>query len=343
MTGKIICQVCFKPLKTHGSIVAGMGPVCRERLRFAEDAELEILETMKGESEPPNSRSLLPFRNVIIEEKNSKNLTLSSILGVNNGNIILVDRQKLKETYSNSQSYSEAFSKCIKLVSNIEINSVHSINSPDHPQFRREFLQFQKKHKQKIQEREELIASNKAYELDYSFGNVESEKYLSEEQIKNRKEMLELKNTNNELFNQLYATAEFHLATFLTRLENSNFTELLEMRKILLKRYSPKIDVKDYGLTIDELSNGLQAANKPFEKNLYKAFTQGNTNLMGIIEIINRQSAMENADKMISIKIINTLTQDPYMSQGNKDSAFYDQVRAFIKKYNISVHSNWTK
>lgn len=342
MTERIVCQVCFKPLKSHGSVIAGMGPVCRERLRFAEEADLDELETMKGEAEPPNSRSLLPFRNVILEGK-KRDLTLASILGVNNGNIILVDRQKLKETYNNSKSYSEAFSQCIKLVSNIELSSVHAIVSPDHPQIRREFLKFQKKHKQKIKEREDITESNRSYELDYSFGNVESLKDLSEDQQKNRQEMLDLQKSNPEQFNQLYATGEFHLATFLKRMENSDFNEVLEIRKILLKRYAPKIDVKDYGLTIDEIANGLQASNKIFEKNLFRAFHQGNTNLMGIVEIINKQPSMETNDKMSSIKIINLLTQDQYMSHGHKDTNLYEQARQFIKKYNIPVHANWTK
>lgn len=340
--GKIVCQVCLKPLKNHGSVIAGLGPVCRERLRFAENADIDELETMKGDSEPPNSRALLPFRTVILESKN-RSLTLSSILGVNNGNVILVDRRKLQDEYSNSKSYSEALSKCIKLVSNIDLSSVHSIVSPDHPQYRREFLKFQKKHKQKIKEREESISVNRSYELDYSFGNVESKHQLDLDQQKNRQEMLDLQKNNAEHFNQLYATGEFHLATFLKRLENSDFEEILEMRKVLLKRYVPKIDVKDYGLTVDEISNGLQAANKVFEKNLFKAFYQGNSNLMGIVEIINKQPTMEVSDKMNSVKIINLLTQDQYMAHGNKDTQFYEAARQFIKKYNIPVHPNWTK
>lgn len=341
-TERVICQVCLKPLKSHGSIIAGLGPVCRERLRFAENADLEELESMKGDAEPPNSRALQPFRTVILEGKN-RNLTLSSILGVNNGNVILVDRRKLQDEYSNSKSYSEALSKCIKLVSNIDLNSVHSIISPDHPQYRREFLKFQKKHKQKIKEREDLISTNRSYELDYSFGNIDAIKDLDSDQQKNRQEMSDIQKANSEHFNQLYATGEFHLATFLKRLENSNFPEILEMRKVLLKRYTPKVDVKDYGLTVDEISNGLQAANKVFEKNLFKAFYQGNSNLMGIVDIINKQTTMDVGDKMNSVKIINILTQDQYMTQGHKDTQFYEVARQFIKKYNIPVHSNWTK
>lgn len=339
----IVCQVCFKSLTTHSSIVAGMGPVCRERLRFAEQASLEELETMKGPAEVANSRSLLPFRNVILQDK-VNNAILSSILGVNNGTIIFIDRQKLNRLYQNSQgSYSEVFAQCINIMANHEVATVHAIEKPDHPQFQREFTKFSKNHKKKIEEREEIIAKNLNYELDYSFGNIESTRELSLEQKNNRDEMMTFKAKDTSSFNQLFATAEYHMATFLKRLENADFSELLAVRKIVLKRYTPKIDVKDYGLTSSEIVSGLQSANKGFEKNLFRAFSEGNTNLVGITEIFQKQEFMEPKDKLLSTKVVQLLTQDKYMTQGHKDTVFYDQAREFIKRHKITVHVNWLK
>lgn len=345
-SNKILCQVCFKALTSHGSIVAGMGPVCRERLRFAEQADTEVLETMKGELEVPNSRSLLPFRNIILKEKASDKIILSSLLGVNNGSIILVDRQKLNQIYNSSDSisYTQAFSQSLGVIQNFEIESVHAIEKPDHPEYRRDFIKFSKVHKTRIEERESISSKNLEASLDYSFGNVTSTRDLSEDQKKNREEMMNLQKNNNEKFNQLFATAEFHLATFLKRLETSSFSEILEVRKILLKRYTPQIDVKDYGLTQNEIANGLQSANKNIEKNLYRAFSEGNTNLMAIVDIFNKQDKLEPKDKIFAIKVINTLIQDKYMSQGHKDTAFYEQIRNFLKIHNISnCHGNWKK
>lgn len=320
--------------------------MCRERLRFAEQADTEVLETMKGELEIPNSKSLLPFRNVILKEKTSDKIVLSSLLGVNNGSIILVDRQKLNQIYNSidSISYTQAFSQSLGVIQNFEIESVHAIEKPDHPEYRREFTKFSKIHKTRIEEREQISSKNIEDNLDYSFGNITSTRDLSDTQKSNREEMMNMQKSNNEKFNQLFAQGEFHLATFLKRLESSDFPEILEVRKILLKRYSPQIDVKDYGLTQNEISSGLQSANKNIEKNLYKAFSEGNTNLMAIIDIFNKQDKLEPKDKIFAIKVINTLIQDKYMSQGHKDTAFYDQVRNFLKVHNITnCHSNWKK
>lgn len=341
---RILCQICLKPLTSHNSIVAGMGPVCRDRLRFAEDASEEVLSTMKGKAEVPNSRSLLPFRNVILEQKETGKNLLSSIFGVNNGTVIFVDRQILHQKYNQSNiSYSQAFAESVYLIQNPEINSVHAVEKPDHPEFRRDFIKYSKLHKKEIEERDSYSLNHKEFELDFTFGNVESTRDLSEDQENNRNEMLSLQKTDLNQFNQLFAQAEYHLATFLKRLENSEFDEILAIRKIILKRYYPQIDVKDYGLTQNEIINGLQSANKGIEKNLFKCFSEANPNLIGIIDIFQKQESMEPKDKIFAIKVINTLTQDKFMSQGYKDTNFYEQVRLFIKKYQISCHPNWLK
>lgn len=323
----------------------GMGPVCSERLRFAEDASQSELESMRNKPEPASSRVLLPHRNLILEKKednfDDEKYILGSILGVQSGGAIFIDRQKLKDNYGSSKNYSEALAQSLNLITVVEISTISSIAPPNDPKIRRKYNKFQRNYREKIKDREEKMISDKVYDLDYSFGNIETTRHLSKSQEQNRQEMLNLKETDPDKFNQLYGTAQYHLATFVFRLEGSNFKELLSMRQNLLKRNKIEIDVKDYGLVTKEIVSGLQISNKNLERHLFKSFVEGNVNIPAINQILENQEQLEPKDKLLSFKIIQTLTNDPYMKKGHENPDSYEQIRNFIKKYNLNVFNSW--
>lgn len=320
-----------------------MGPVCSERLRFAENASQEELESMQNNPEPAASRILLPFRNLILKIKNNSEYVLSSVLGVKDGAAVFVDRQKLKENYESSKNYSEAFAKSLNLITVPEIETIASISPPDHPKIRRIYNKFQRDYRAKLKYREEKMLSDKIYNLDYTFGNVEHVRELSKIQEQNRNSMLEQKKVDQDKFNQLYGTAQYHLATFVYRLEGSNIKELLAMRQNLLKRNKIEVAVKDYGLTIGEIISGLQVANKNIERHLFKSFADGNVNIPAMNQIFENQDKLDPKDKLMSLKVIQLLTSDPYMKRGYENPESYEQVRQFIKKYSLNVIDNWKK
>lgn len=318
----------------------------QEYISFSEKIDSTQLEDMKSIVKK-DMHSLLRGVNTLVvtlKKENRPNL-LFTVIGTNLDNSKnFIDRQKLASLYETT-SYSEALSQSMGAFFLNEIEELNLVGAPDNPMLRKEFQAYQKDLRQKIKDYGELLDENEDLASDYSFGNIENLSDLSDVQKKNRDHIFRLKETDSEKFDLLWVRGEYHIATIIARLENaSSYSDAKLMREEILKK-NPDIspEIKDYGLTVTEIINGLQISKKVNERYLYKAFSEGNINLRAMILILRNSDMIEDADKFLAIKTLQALCNDPQMFKIKDDPDRYVGIRRIIKKYNLPVHQNWRK
>lgn len=318
--------------------------VVREHINFGETLNNEDLSSLRSPFTKPINDMLSPISTVIVDYKLSKEkYALITIISNNLDNSKnFIDHKSLRKEYE-TKSYTEAFKNSLGVFFNNEINEANFPNAPDHPQVRQDFIKYQKKLRASKQEMARMISQNEFIPLDFSFGNVDDIRMLTETQEVQRTKMLKLKDEEPEKFNLLWSSGEYHLATLVARLEQTTYPETLMMREEILKRNNITIEVKDFGLTTSEMMNGLQVANKTNEKYLYKAFVEGNINLKAMILIIRNNNLIDENDRFLALKTMQLLSNDPDMRHAATDADKYLQVRRLIKKYGLPVHNNWKK
>src|SRR5690606_23590612 len=133
------------------------------------------------------------------------------------------------------------------------------------------------------------------------YNQVSSKKGLTPEQEQNRIALLSHKDLQEAEFNKNWSQGLYHRATWLDRL---NLTQLSEAKLLAsclkAKKIPDSVPVKDYGLTDQEIISGLQHSGQLMEKNLFKAFIDGNKNLIFLIELYKKQESFSGEDKLFS-------------------------------------------
>lgn len=319
--------------------------IIKEYLNFAESLNNEDLKSLRSHFNKKTIIQMLQVRSgLIVSFKNNKdNYNLFTFLSTNIDNSKnFIDNKNLRKEYDNGSSYADSFKKSIGNFFTNEIEECFYLSAPDHPMVRQDFVKYQKTLREKKKLFSKEIENNNFIPFDYSFGNINDIRKLTNEQKINREKMLDLKNIDQEKFNILWVRGDYHLATIVARLEHTKNQETLMMREEILNKNQISVEIKDYGLTITEIFNGLQIANKSIEKYLYKAFVEGNINLKAMVLIIRNINIIDENDKGLSIKVIQSLANDFDMRK-KEDLDKYILVRKFIKKYNLPTHNNWKK
>lgn len=323
-----VCTACQKPLSNEDSMNAGMGPVCLERARFAEEVSREMLSEIEGVKEPIN-KGLYPARTAILRERTEKNPRYVTVLSVSPLESLIIDRSEMNQLYNESGSMAHAISQSLYAFAPIEGESIAATTNPKHPEIMRQFKKFQKALRSIYKERSNYLKEN-PYTSYYN--QVSSKKSLSPEQEQNRIKLLSHKDLQEAQFNQNWSQGLYHRATWLDRL---NFTQLSEAKLLAnclkVKTLPPSVPVKDYGLTDQEIMSGLQHSGQLMEKNLFKAFIEGNKNLIFLIELYKKQESLAGEDKLFALRLSNQIAQ--------KDGFKLDQVnkiKELLTKYKIS-------
>lgn len=316
--------------------------VTKEYLHFAETLGNDDLGSLRSLFNKNINELLRPGNPVIIEMKKTPGqYFLYTILGTNLDNSRnFLDNQKLRALLDQGVSYSEAVIQCLGLFFVTECLDVSSLSAPDHPMVRREFIAFQKEFRKEKKELSSLIEEHSYVPPDTAFGNVNELRRLEKEPAKNRAEMENLKKVDPEKFHTLWIRGEYHLATIIARLEQTDYKETLLMREEVLKRNNISVAVKDYGFTIAEILAGLQAAKKMTERYWYKAFAEGNVNLYAMILIIRNYHMVNPEHQFTANQTIQALANDYDMRQ-KTDPSKYETIRQFIRKYKLPVHPSW--
>jgi len=318
--------------------------VVKEYINFGETLNEEDLSSLKSHYNKPVNEMITPNSTLVVDfKKDEGKSTLITVISNNLDNSKnYIDNKILRQEFEKG-TYSNALKKSLGLFFNNEVNEAFSPYAPDHPMVRQKFKKYQRILRDQKKELYKSIDNNIYIPLNFKFGNVDEVKKMNNYQKNERAKMLKLKEQDPEKFNTLWVCGDYHLATFVSRLERTKYQETLMMREELLKRNQISVEVKDYGLTIAEVMNGLQVANKTNEKYLYKAFVEANINLKAIILIIRNNNLIDENDRLLALKTIQMLTNDPDMRFLSDDIDKYTQIKRLIKKYNLPVHNNWKK
>lgn len=304
---QISCSVCGSKLENPKSLIAGIGPVCFEKVTFTEilnSKELETLEKKREKWTDEKKGQLLLF--------NDTNRTKIGItLSVDNDNIYLLNRKLVKKNHSDlTNSYLDAIEKIKKE----NISYVSSIGKSSSPDIRRAFNYFKRKLSKEI---ESISFLEKDYDdkglNTFSFNSIEKKEKMTTSQIVNRESFLRIKDLNPEIYSFYWKNGIYQRSTLIYRLKNLEYKEGKEFYNFLISKENNQfleLQTKDYGLTNEEIYNGLRNSNQKLEANLFKSFVSGNPNFNLMLLIAKNYKKLNKTNKIVVykffIKISNT-------------------------------------
>ena len=294
----MVCTTCQRTLSNEESMIAGMGAVCRERARFAEKIERNQLQEVEGRRELRKD-GLYQARTAVVRIKGEESPRFVSILSVNSeqGESIFIDRTEMNKQYEEGKSLAESIADSLYGVQTFEVESVASAALPKNPNLRRRFKKFQKKDRQDLRERSEMI---KNYGINnHYYKKVDSIKNLTEALQEARREFGILIDNDSEA-KERFGKGKYHLATLMTRL--NKYPSMKEAKNLLRGLKTgvnlDGVPLKDYGVTEKEILVNLSKA--PREKALFQSFSRGNKHLDLMVEIYIKVG--QEKDPMVKMK-----------------------------------------
>lgn len=326
--GGVVCTTCQKPLSDEDSMSAGMGPVCLERSRFAEHVGRENLIHLEAAREPLN-KGLYPSRTAILKLKQENLGRFVTFLSADSNQSLMIDRSEMNEAYSKTGSIAEAIVSSLYNFEPHEGEYISALGNPKDADLARDFKKFQKHVRETYKERSDFIRANPF--VSY-YNQVQSKKGLSESQLEAREKLLADKENQPEIFQDQWGKGKVHLSTWIKRLKSTQLSEARILADALeVKSKSLNMEIKDFGLTDQEIEAGLHHSHQALEKHLFKSFIEGSTYLMIKVDLYKRFKDMELSDKMATTKIFAELSQQKPMTAELKAS-----IKGVLSKYKIS-------
>lgn len=281
------CPLCNKRLFRPESEIAGIGPVCQKRIKFAEYLEESELTTMmtSRQSFSQNNRE-----NKTLIFKNTKGqLILATLLSVDSNDVIYLNRQRAQRVFEETDSLTEATLSGIEIESVSNIEYVSNIDLPDHADLKRAFTAFNKDYLEDIVHREEIEKDLKEKKLNAVYYPVIDKRDMTSAQIKAREELMVFKENHPRDYHFAWANGVYQRSTFLARIQNHSYPESIRLKAYLNKISKFKnLEVKDYGLTDDEIETGLTHSEQKIESLLFKAYSQSNRNINLMIALAEK-------------------------------------------------------
>lgn len=318
--GAVVCTACQKPLAVEESMIAGMGPVCLERSRFAEHISRQELAHLEGPKEPL-SKGLYPARTMLLKLKFEDTPRFVTVLSAENNSALVIDRTEMNEEYAKTGSIADAIVSSLYNFEPHEGEHVSSIVNPKDADLARDFKKFQKHIREMYKERSEFLKQNP---LNSYYNQVLSKKGLSETQLEAREKLLEAKDLDPEKFQDSWGKGKIHLVTWSSRLKATQLSEARLLAEALdAKVKNSGVEEKDYGLTDAEIIAGLAHSNQVLEKNLFKTFLDGSEFLPVALDMYKKFPSMDLSDKMFTNKILGEISSkkalDPELKAQWKD------------------------
>lgn len=281
------CPLCNKRLFRPESEIAGIGPVCQKRIKFAEyleEAELVTMATTR-QSFAQNNRE----NKTLIFKNSQGRLILATLLSVTSNDVIYLNRQKSQRVFAETSSLTEATLSGIEIENVDNIEYVANIDLPDHADLKRAFTAFNKDYLEDIVHREELEKDLKEKKLNTFYYPIVDKRDMTSSQLRTREELMAFKENHPRDYHFAWANGVYQRSTFLARIQNQNYPESVRLKSYLNKINKFKnLEVKDYGLTDDEIETGLTHSEQKIEALLFKAYSQSNRNINLMIALAEK-------------------------------------------------------
>lgn len=275
-SGKVICSDCETVLINYKSMDAGMGPVCLSRTRFIESIDEKHLASFEGK------RKFIPeaaeFKTGIFKEQNSESLKYITILKKDDNSFIYIDRKSYNKLYNSGLSATESILSSLNYAESSPGSTIASVSEPKEEELIKQFKEFVSNYREELSLREKNFS-------DFGLSTIETKKNLSLSQRENRKDFVKnYKTKYSDEFKEKWSSGEYSISTMISRLDSSSVPGAKELAVALLKN-NPNARNNDYGLTDDEISLGLQQAEKPLEKKIFSAVMRGEDKLSEISKL----------------------------------------------------------
>ena len=184
---KIKCSVCNSKLENPESLVAGIGPVCYQKILFAEILTSDELETMEKKRVKYDNKFL--HKLLIFKRKNK--VTLGIPFNSDNNYIYFFNRKKIKNV--NSENIVDSYLNAFESIRKEDIEYVSDIGNSSSPDIRRAFKYFKKKISDEITS---LISISKDYNdkglNTINFNSISNKEKMTSSQILNRESFLKM-------------------------------------------------------------------------------------------------------------------------------------------------------
>lgn len=301
MSSFIRCSVCNNKLENPKSLIAGIGPVCYEKILFTEMLNSYELETLEKKRENYNKNFIGRFLLLRKEDKMKAGIILKE--SSNNNSIYFFNRKKIDR---NAESLTNSFLNAIETVEKNKINYVASITKSSSPDIRRAFKYFKKK---LMSEFENLLFLEKDFNdkglNTHQFHLVEKKEDMTQSQKINRAAFIKMREENPEVYSFYWKNGIYQRATLIYRLKNIEYEEARKFHEFLIDKKNSQfleLQTKDYGLTNEEIYNGLRNSNQKIESNLFKAFISGNPNFNLMLLIAKSYKKLNKTNKVAVYK-----------------------------------------
>lgn len=323
----IECPICGSRLTNPESIVAGIGPYCALKQNFAEKLSRQDLKSLANKRK---SVKELKEHSTVILKDNNDSFFLGTILEKDDVKIFYLDLTNFNQIFTETGDISVSFlnSLRIEMVSNLEYYSI--VDKPSSPDIARQFNKFSSTYKNMLKERTELEKELTERGLTQQYIAVKSKNEMTETQKINRKELMELRDSNPERYLLLWENGSIQINTFLSRIANEDSAESKKIQEFLTQRQNPinlKLNCKimDYGLTEAEIINGITLSNRKEEFLAIKSFIKCSRNINLILATLNKLDIIKDAKLKIKLlKEINTMIVSKVYTEEDLKKALID-------------------
>jgi len=249
---------------------AGMGPVCLSRTRFIESIGEDQLSSFEGKRKSISESH--EFKTGILRTPDSPSLKYVTLLKKDGEHFVFIDRKKYSNLYDSGLSVTEALMASLGEARVDPQATIATVSEPKEDELIQKFKGFVGKYKEELQSREKEF-------YEFGFSSVVGNKGLPVEQKENRKEFIKnYKTKYSPEFKEKWSSGEYSISTIIARLNSSKIPGAKDLAAALKKKHN--VSAKDYGLTDEEISLGLQQATLPLERKIFSAIIKGEGKLV---------------------------------------------------------------
>ena len=306
----IECPICSSKLTNPESMLAGIGPVCNKKQRFAESLERQDLKSLANKRK---SIDELKINSTVILKDSRDYFFLGTILVKDETEVVYLDLTDFNMNLKNTKIASESLLMSIKseFIKNLEYYSI--VDKPSSPDIKRKYNKFIREYKKLLDERDDIERDVLERGLSNNYIPVKTRSSMTERQKFNRKLLMEVKNLDSDQYELLWREGHVQVNTFLSRVKNNETIESQKMFEFLLKKQKNfnkdhNLKIKDNGLTEDEIVNGLKHSGRTKEYLAVKAFVKGSRNLLLVLATLKKIDEVDDLKtKRILLKEINNM------------------------------------
>lgn len=310
------CPVCNKKLHNPESLVAGIGPVCHKKIKFAEKIPHHLL--LQCAHFRKNPFDAIKQNKTLILKNTVGTTFIAHIIYVNKDEqmFLYLDRSAIhKDCLDKKLFLSDIYYKNIKQEHLSNIDFVSEIDSPQTPDLRREYFLYNKEYSQQEKELKDLNKELIDRGLYSVYQNINTKDDMTESQRQNRDQLMLFKDNTSDVYHHMWDNGLYQKATFLSRIKNLKTKESIRLYEYLSLDFPTELMIKDYGLTDDEIMNGFKHSSKKYESILFTSYISGNRNILLMVSLCEKIPALSIINRTKVLKALINMSKNNHYTK----------------------------